>query len=124
MGIPHDGPYAGVWRRYRRWSRAFWIIFLFFLPGMALINRALGPARASAATVIFVVALVWMVAFAVAGYQKGNLQCPRCGELFFRRFDDRAWRRDWVYNPFARKCMHCALPKWAVGDADTKTPSS
>jgi len=114
MGIPQDGPYAAAWHRYRRWSRAFWMIFLLFLPGMALINRMYGPARESALALMFVVALVWMVAFAVAGYKKGNFQCPHCGELFFFRFDNRAWRRDWVNNPFARKCMHCALPKWAA----------
>jgi len=60
MGIPQDGRYAAAWHRYRRWSRAFWMIFLLFLPGMALINRMYGPVRDSAVAVMFVVALVWI----------------------------------------------------------------
>jgi hypothetical protein len=108
----HEGSYAEAWLRYRLSSRAFWILFLSFVPGVAIINRIFRLASNGHGIVIFVVAIAWMIAFAVAGYKKGNFQCPRCGELFFRKFDDRLWRRDWVYNPFARRCLHCALPKW------------
>ena len=45
-----------------------------------------------------------------------SVLCPRCGELFFRKFDDRPWRGAWQHNPFARRCMHCGLPKWAAVD--------
>ena len=107
-----EGPYAEAWRRYRRSSRAFWILFELFLPGVAGANRVLGSARGGG-TAIFVVAFAWMVAFAVVGYRKWNLRCPRCGELFFHAFDDRPWRMVWRHNPFARRCMHCGLPKWA-----------
>ena len=65
---------------------------------------------------IFVAIAVWMIAFAIVGYQKSNFACPRCGKPFFRRFDDRPWRRSWVHNPFARRCMHCGLPKWSGRD--------
>jgi len=58
-------------------------------------------------------ALVWMLVVAVVGYQKWNFACPRCGEMFFRKFDARPSRRDWQHNPFARRCMHCGLAKWA-----------
>jgi hypothetical protein len=105
-----DGPHAAAWRRYRRVSWAFWILFVFFLPGMAAINRAFGSAGGGAP--VLIAAPAWMIAFSVIGYQKSNFRCPRCGELFFRKFDDRAWRKVWVYNPFARRCMHCGLPKW------------
>lgn len=30
--------------------------------------------------------------------------CPRCHKWFFAT---------WYRNPFARKCVHCGLPKWA-----------
>ncbi len=67
-------------------------------------------------TALFMAALVWMVAFAVIGYQRGNFRCPRCGELFFQKFDDRSWRMSWQHNPLARRCLHCGLPKWAQSD--------
>lgn len=35
--------------------------------------------------------------------------CPRCGNRFFARLYN---------NPFAGKCMHCGLPKWAKGPGD------
>jgi ferric-dicitrate binding protein FerR (iron transport regulator) len=109
--VTDEGQHAEAWRRYRRLSRAFWILFLFFLPGLAAIDRALRSLRGRQ-TVILVIALAWMLAFAVIGYLKWNLRCPRCGELFFHTFDDRPWRRGWVHNPFARRCLHCGLPKW------------
>jgi predicted RNA-binding Zn-ribbon protein involved in translation (DUF1610 family) len=62
--------------------------------------------------------IAWMIAFAAVGYYKTNFACPRCGELYFRRFDARPWRQTWIYHPWARHCMHCGLPKWAAsGDA-------
>ena len=67
------------------------------------------------------VILVWFVAFAVVGYIKTNFTCPRCGELFFHKFDARPWRRSYQHNPFARRCMHCGLPKWADRDVGVDT---
>lgn len=109
-----DGPYRAAWRHYRLWSWAFWIVFVGYLPALAFVARVLGWAGEGNA--IFLVAFVWMIGFALVGYQKGNFRCPRCGELFFRKFDDRPWRGAWQHNPFARRCMHCGLPKWAAVD--------
>jgi hypothetical protein len=116
-------PYAAAWRCYRQWSRAFWIVFVFYLPGLALVSRALGWMRYTNGTAIFLVALVWMIAFSVIGYRKSNFRCPRCDELFFHKFDDRPWRMSWQYNPFARRCMHCGLPKWAAQDPIPHAPA-
>jgi ribosomal protein S27AE len=30
-------------------------------------------------------------------------RCPRCGNRFFM---------GWYKNPFAKRCLHCGLPKW------------
>ena len=49
-----------------------------------------------------------------------TLGWTRCGELFFRKFDARPWRADWQHNPFARRCTHCGLPKWATRDPDPR----
>jgi hypothetical protein len=110
--LQEEGSYSVEWRQYRQWSRTFWIVFLLYLPALALVSKVLGPIRGRG-TVIFCAAAIWMLAFAISGYRKSNFQCPRCGEMFFRKFDDRPWRMAWQHNPFARKCMHCGLPKWA-----------
>jgi hypothetical protein len=77
----------------------------------------------AANTTTLFVALAWLVAFAVIGYQKTNFSCPRCGELFFRAWDDRPWRKTWQSNPFARSCRHCSLPKWSTADGNLLGPS-
>jgi hypothetical protein len=110
--LQDERPYSAAWRRYRRWSRAFWLVFVLYLPALGFGGRALGWTHGDGGAIFFA-ASVWMLAFLVIGYRKSNFQCPRCGELFFHRFDGRLWRRDWQHNPFARRCMHCGLPKWA-----------
>jgi hypothetical protein len=110
--LQNSGPYSAAWLGYRRWSRAFWIMFVSYLPVLAFIGRALGPAR-SGGPIILCAAALWLVAFAIIGYEKSNFRCPRCGELFFCKFDNRPWRMSWQRNPFARHCMHCGLSKWA-----------
>ena len=114
-----DGPYAAAWARYRRASRAFWILFVLFLPALALVGRAVRSSTPGGRAVIFGTAIAWMIAFTVAGYYTGNFSCPRCGQPFFRRFDDRPWRQSWIRNPFARKCLHCGLPKRSAVDVKT-----
>ena len=113
-----SGPasHPAAWRVHQWWSRAFWLAFVGYLPAMALIDGVVRRTGAAAAgTTTFAVALVWMIAFAVTGYQKSNFACPRCGEAFFRTWDDRPWRRTWSSNPFARRCRHRGLPKWSAG---------
>jgi hypothetical protein len=110
-----EGPYAAAWRRYQRWCWTFWLLFVLYLPALAILSRAMGWTRGSG-TPIVVAAFAWTIAFGIVGYQTGNFRCPRCGELFFRKFDDRIWRRTWVQKPFARRCLHCGLPKWAGHD--------
>jgi hypothetical protein len=107
-----EGPYTAAWRSHRRWSIAFWLAFLCFVPAVAMVDRFFRthPGHGNP-SILF--AFAWMGAFAVTGYRQSNFACPRCGELFFRRFDARPWRQDWQYNPFARHCMHCGLRKGA-----------
>lgn len=105
-----DAPYAPAWSRYRRWSRAFWVGFVLYLPALAGVSRVLGS------TATFVVGLAWLIGWAVIASRRWNFRCPRCGEPFFHKFDERPWRQDWRHNPFARRCLHCGLPKWATRD--------
>lgn len=111
---PGEGPYSPAWRRYRRWARAFWIVALSYLPGVALIDRMVRSTHGNAAnTVTFYVALAWLVATLVTGYCKGNFTCPRCGESYFAIWLQGRWRQGVWSNIFARRCLHCGLPKWA-----------
>jgi hypothetical protein len=116
---PSDGPYAAAWSRYRRWSRAYWIVFASFLPAVALLSRASGWLQRGQPGPVFAVAIVWMIAWALIGRVTSTFHCPRCGELFFHVFDARPWRQSWRHNPFARRCLHCGLPKWATRDVAT-----
>jgi hypothetical protein len=112
--VPELTSYAAAWRAYRWWSRAFWVAFVAYLPAMALVDRIVRRTHGDAAnTTTLFMALAWMIAFAVTGYHKSNFACPRCGEMFFRTWDDRPWRKTWRSNPFARSCRHCSLPKWS-----------
>jgi hypothetical protein len=114
--VPDLTPQAEAWRKYRWWSRAFWVVFLGFLPGMALVDRLVRAKYGDAADAVTpFVAFAWMLAFAATGYVKGNFDCPCCGQTFFRAWDDRPWRKSWRSNPFARRCLHCGLPKWSAG---------
>ena len=62
-----EGPYSAAWRRYRRWSLAFWLAFLLYLPGLAFLSHALGWTRGDGAPVL-IAAFVWIVASAAIGY--------------------------------------------------------
>jgi len=52
-----------------------------------------------------VIALMWMTAFAIAGWRTTYWRCPRCKKSFFAK---------WYINQFARKCVHCGLKKWST----------
>jgi hypothetical protein len=57
----------------------------------------------------------WCVSLYTFFYNEGQYcswSCPRCGE----RFHWKQYRFGRNVNPFARRCLHCALPKWAETD--------
>lgn len=101
--------HSSAWRQYRKLRRQFafvWlgglVLELALLVGMTLL---LGPAGHRAVPIILVtVAIVWSVAAIIFGQRYQQWPCPRCGRPFGRTF--------WWHNPFARKCVHCGLPKW------------
>ena len=47
-----------------------------------------------------------MLAFIVASLRLTLFRCPRCHEWFFTTLMS--------HNPFARRCVHCKLPKWQL----------
>jgi hypothetical protein len=84
--------------RHRR--RLGWILFLGYIPAVAV----LGPLVRSIAhpsNPDLIVAISWMALLAVAGLRVDWAPCPRCG----KRFHATAF---W-HNPWARRCLHCGL---------------
>jgi hypothetical protein len=104
----NGAPLHPSWRDYRR---RWWIavgILLTYLPvagtGAILLTKATGSDTPGAA-----LAVGWMVAYAVAGWRLASFRCPSCGEQFNCRKVRFVFG---AYRPFARRCVHCGLPKW------------
>ena len=92
-----------AWGSYRRWSRVCWALVAGYLPGVAGIGAGLSILLGSEIPA-FLVWGGWTGALVYAGNRALAFRCPRCGYPFFRTA--------WSYNSFARKCVHCGLPKW------------
>jgi hypothetical protein len=105
-----DPSYVHAWSHHRRW---FWIavltcvLYLPFLAFMRWLASTLGVSQKIAST-------LWMVVPTFAGLTAWQTRCPRCRELFFIP--------GLLTNPFARRCPHCGLPKWATRDPDQAAP--
>jgi len=61
--------------------------------------------------------VVLLVRFLSVSGEYVDWSCPRCGKPFHATVHAGfiRWR-----NPFARRCVHCGLPKWAESDPDPK----
>ena len=57
------------------------------------------------------IGIIWFLGTAVLMVRRNLLRCPRCENRFFIRGFGR--------NHFARRCLHCGLPKWAPGPEET-----
>ena len=106
--MEEDRSYVIAWRRYRTWARLRWVSLLGYVPFVAA-AAFIGKRAGFPAAVPFMVA-AWFLFLAVAVVGAGCFACPRCRRRFFQ-----AWR--WG-NPFASRCLHCGLPKWATRDPD------
>ena len=103
--------YQEAWRNYRRRRNLFGAIPLTYVPGVAVTGVPLSRVFQTEVPV-FVIATLWLLAFAVfAGYLQ-LWKCPRCRKAFFLKW--------WCRDPFAEECVHCGLPKWA-GDPSRHT---
>src|SRR5579859_3043756 len=91
------------WRACQLRERLLIGLLLGYVPGVLAIGVTLDNLAGSKIPV-FVVAVGWMFALAFAGVALKTFPCPRCGKHFFRSLD--------YHNTFARKCVHCGLPKW------------
>jgi hypothetical protein len=110
-GTTEAGPYAAAWADYRQRWRLF-VLTLLALPIAVLATPFVGS--------IGVVAV--FVAGAYASNRCTRWLCPRCGKPFFSHTPMWAWRQR--AHPFARRCLHCGLPKWAEGDFAEWSPAT
>jgi hypothetical protein len=109
-GDSESAPYASAWREYRRRRVAFLVAWLgvpmvgFFVS--VVVDRAT-KSHALGEAVFLVAGAVAALLFFFTSVRFTFWRCPRCGKLFFKAY--------WWNNPFAQKCLHCGLPKYARG---------
>lgn len=96
--------YRRAWRDYR------WRVAMFFAAWLGLFLAAhvlidlIGPKQFT---------VVWFGSFIITSFRLWNWRCPRCSNRFFSNV---------IRNPFARRCMHCDLPKRSMGPEDSIPP--
>jgi len=93
-----------VWEEYRRKRNLFWFAFFGFLPSVALVG-VLSFRVFYTFTPAMVAAITGVVFLIIAAERALRFRCPRCGEMFFKKSIDS--------DSFARRCVHCGLPKYA-----------
>jgi uncharacterized membrane protein len=100
--------FVQAWEDYKRrvrwffggWLGGFAVVALL----AALLNRlSLGEVALS------LLGPTWIVLIIVVAVRVQLFKCPRCHRQFFKAF--------WYYSPFARRCVHCGLPKWGCTDS-------
>jgi Zn ribbon nucleic-acid-binding protein len=107
--------YRQNWQRYRKLRLLFFLIWVGYIPVVYLFSLLVSNVLGVSSTVpIFVFAGLWMLLFAITGFRLSAWRCPRCGKWF---------AATWWYNKslFARKCVHCGLPKFASGEPAPKS---
>lgn len=76
---------------------------------MAWYDRHIGLGPGSG-HILFIAWLVIIVNILVSHFRLSFWRCPECGKPF---------HVSWLYgNPFARRCVHCGMPKWGPNDAE------
>ena len=102
-------PYTPAWIRYANAQRSTLLSVGLFLGGgglSALLVTALGT---SAPGWLWPVAMLpWIIAAIAKSQAAVRAPCPRCDKPFHST--------SWGHNAFARRCLHCGLPKWAPED--------
>jgi hypothetical protein len=100
-------PYYAAWQEYTRtWRRSVLLFLALWVGGGSatlIAIQALFPVGPSWLGLVCIVP--WGVAAVFVSQAPIRWRCPRCGEPFHST--------TWAYNGFARRCMHCHLPKWA-----------
>jgi len=111
--VEQRADYTAAWRDYRKRRLVFWGVFLSYMPGAMALFFGVGLPLSSLTGIkadyfFYPIAGAWMLAFLITRLRITSFLCPRCGKFFFSIL--------WYRHPFASKCVHCGLPKWATSD--------
>ena len=105
VNAPED--YRAAWRDRRRRMRVFKTIQIAFFPIIAGLADAalLFPSRALPRQALLVL-LAWLIAYLAAGVWLNRFRCPRCGNLYYWR-----WQLKGALERQARwrDCHYCGL---------------
>lgn len=100
-------PVPEAWNEYRKRRNTVLMVVVGYMPvmfGIGLLSQQLFSTFAPA----FAAAFAGMAFLVIAFNMLLRFPCPRCGKWFFA-----TW---WYHNNFARRCVHCGLPKYAAPD--------
>jgi hypothetical protein len=108
--LKDSDPYAAAWTGYQRTRTRSTRLFLALFFGGGVATAALVAAAGDRAPEWLgpVAILPWIVAAIVKSQAAIRAPCPRCGQPFNST--------TWGHNGFARRCLHCGLPKWSPAD--------
>lgn len=109
MSQEHISLYALAWNDYRKRRKMLWYSALGIFAIMAILNFFVSNLA------VPILGPIWMVATIVSYFRLLFFRCPRCHHTFFVRWSFM------LNNWFARRCMHCGLPKWSKDDTPETT---
>jgi len=92
--MQHQKPIA----EYRKRNLIFWGLLLGYIPAVLIIGIPLGQLL-KFKEIPGLLALIWMLSFAVASGLASDVEVPRCHNRFYYKW--------WYHNSFATKCVHC-----------------
>ena len=99
--------YGAQWKEYER-RKALFLGSVFLSLALILLIGVPLAIWLDSGVPVFITAILCIAAVIGTANYRSNWKCPRCGKAYF-------WK--WTgHNPFASKCVHCGLPKYAQSD--------
>jgi hypothetical protein len=98
--------YTATWNKFRcrrRWANGA------LAGGFAMLMIAFFFNTSILQAFTLAIGMILMPVFLINQFRVNYFRCPRCGRHFFIRF--------LINDIFARRCVHCGLPKWAKDDS-------
>jgi len=115
-----EGEYSQEWAELRRRRRRTFRVVASGAVILVAVSLVTTYLSLNAAKMIGLVLLAGWVAvllrFFFVSSEYVYWSCPRCGKPYHYLV---RWYGRWN-NPFARRCVHCGLPKWVDSDPDPK----
>ena len=110
--------YFEAWQHYRRtwWLCALATPVLFCGGGLLTTYVLTTWVFSDSGVAVLIGTLPWLIAVVLLNSHGMRWPCPRCGKPYFSA--------TLYYNSFARRCLHCGLPKWAPRDVDQQSYAS